>query len=565
MESFLLLDWGTAYTKATLFERVEGRLRLTGWGRGPTLAGAGLAGLDRSFQGALERLEAMRRRPLRREAGASLSEAGQPGVALALALLSAAPPLRLALLALTGRYSLESARRAIAGCHAELVASEALDEAPSLEAAIEAALSSAPEALVLVGGMEREPRAPSGMRTLAGLVARAVLALPEAERPVLIFAGHPAVAEELRPLFAARADLWVAANIRPRLETENLAALRREVDDTYLRRRRMGAAGTLAVLSGQRRGRASVQRPVLTAAQALERAAERWWQKSGRSTVLTWWGAAWAIVAAAGPRGVGVALRRRGVPDPASELASRLAWLPSPAPPPEALLAYTNARLRPASAPQSTEEVLLELAELRQLLAQAAAEALPQACEGQPGAWVIQQLLLGGGAVGDLGPLPMGPVLLAAVDATAPAGACELYLDPAGTVAAAGALAWHQPEEAAALLERESLMAAGTLLAPSGRIRPGSPALALRLRGGPQALAVEVRAGGLEWVPWPGEGWAEVKLRRGLSLGSQGEGLVHLQGGLLGLLLDARGRPLPDSPTPGSRRSWLGALGWRGG
>lgn len=546
-------DWGTSGTKALLFRRVEGRLRLAAVGRAPLPPAAGVEGLERSLLQALEVAEAA----AGGEPGAQGPDAGEEeGASAAVGLLSAAPPLRAALLALTGRYSLESARRALSGAPCRLVADAALDEAPGLEAAVEEALAAAPEVLVLAGGMEQSG-VPQGMRTLAELVVRVVLALPEEERPVMVFSGHSAVAGELAPLMRERADLWVTANIRPGPEAENLSALRRELDQVYLRRRRV-AAGLLSRLAGSRAGEGGARRPVSGLGWALESAVRGWREETGRSVACLSWGAGWLALAAAGPRGVGVSLLPRAAASSAGELRAMASWLPAPPAAEELLLLQRNSRLRPQSAPVVGAEVALELSELRSQAAQAA-PALAAACEGEEGAWLLDRLVLGGAALGDGGTLPLGPTLLAVLDALGLAGVVEVRLDPWGVLAVAGALlSGHGSVE---LLEGVDLLPLGTLVAPLGRLRPGQPALGLSLQGEESSMELDGVGGQLERLPWKGEARMTASLRRGLSLGG-GQGPWEVQGGELGLVLDLRGRPLGARPGEVERRTWLRSMGW---
>ena len=79
-------------------------------------------------------------------------------------------------------------------------------------------------------------------------------------------------------------------------------------------------------------------------------------------------------------------------------------------------------------------------------------------------------------------------------------------------------------------------------------------------------LEVEVKYGSLEMLPLPlGEkARLELKLRRGIRMGRNG-GTIEVDGGAVGLVIDARGRPLRLPADPEACRQqvqqWLWDMG----
>jgi hypothetical protein len=104
------------------------------------------------------------------------------------------------------------------------------------------------------------------------------------------------------------------------------------------------------------------------------------------------------------------------------------------------------------------------------------------------------------------------------------------------------------PRAAEQVFFRDCLIMLGTCLAPVGKLRPGRLALELEMDGQSHC----VHGGEIALVPLqPGEK-REVSVRPGpgLNLGA-GPGkclTVRVEGGVTGIILDGRGRPLPLPP-----------------
>jgi hypothetical protein len=107
---------------------------------------------------------------------------------------------------------------------------------------------------------------------------------------------------------------------------------------------------------------------------------------------------------------------------------------------------------------------------------------------------------------------------------------------------------------------------------PTGRVRAGEIVLGVKMKydsGG--EIEVEVAAGTLEILPLPAGQSATLELhpRRGVDLGrGQGRGWsVQVKGGAMGLIIDARGRPLVNAlPADNDERlqrvqQWLWDVG----
>jgi hypothetical protein len=136
------------------------------------------------------------------------------------------------------------------------------------------------------------------------------------------------------------------------------------------------------------------------------------------------------------------------------------------------------------------------------------------------------------------------------LDALQPVGVSTLLLDANQLLAPLGALAAIHPLAAAQILDSGGLITLGTVIAPVGRAREDETALRInrRFEGG-EEQETETPYGSLQVLPIPlGEmATLELKPARGFDVG-WGRGKksppIKVSGGTIGLIIDARGRPL---------------------
>ncbi|MBU1879923.1 MAG: glutamate mutase L, partial [Chloroflexi bacterium] len=243
-------------------------------------------------------------------------------------------------------------------------------------------------------------------------------------------------------------------------------------------------------------------------------------------------------------------------------------WLPYELAPNDLRNRLENKRLRPVTIPQTREDLLLELALSREALRLVVSEARLHGAE-------VDILIAGGGGLRHA--MHYGQSVLVLLDALQPVGVTRVWLDNLSLLPQLGALAALEPMAAGQVTVRDTLLPLGTLICPVRRIggrlvagREGQTALRFRItyaQGG--SLDVEVPAGTLEMVPLPLGQQATLDLHpaRGydIGLGPNRAGQIEVDGGVLGLVIDARGRPLALPTNEIERRKkireWLLAVG----
>jgi len=108
-------------------------------------------------------------------------------------------------------------------------------------------------------------------------------------------------------------------------------------------------------------------------------------------------------------------------------------------------------------------------------------------------------------------------------------------------------------------------------VAPVGTAREGETALTFRLNyEDERTLEVEVAYGSLEIIPLPAGRTATLELRPSrrfdIGLGTKGlAGTTKVEGGIIGIIVDARGRPLPIAEDAAEQQArmqrWLWDMG----
>ncbi len=577
VDTLLAIDVGNVNTRASLFDVVDGRYRLVATGRAFTTAGPPLFDISEGVRLALDQLRAITGRRMVDESEALIMPTTRDGSGtdLFVATTSAGPNLRTVVVGLMPGVSLQSARRLAVSTYLEVVEEIGLMDRRRAEEQVDAIVAARPDLLLIVGGTD------GGAQTsVVNLVRTASLAaslLPEGQRPRVVYAGNQQLAAEVVEAFGDRIPVVLAPNLRPSLETEDLGPARRHLAQVLAQARSVRIAGLdeLFHWSGGH---------LLPTAEAFGRVIRylsRFYERS-KGVLGVDLGASQTTIAAAfdgdlhlsvrTDLGLGTALPGllRQIP-----LSKVTRWLPIDMAEDEVRDYIYNKALHPASIPTEPEELHVEYALARQLIRTAVLEARSSwpmlrtalASELLP---PMEPVLATGGALARAS--RSGYAALVLLDALQPVGVTTLVLDPYSLAPALGAAAGPLPMATVQVLESGSFISLGTVVSPVGRGRMGRPALRLRLdrEGEGESIEGEVRFGQLVVVPLsPGQhGRLTLRPERGFDVGFGGPGkagVVRVSGGAVGLIIDARGRPVQLPSDPGRRRElnqkWLWDIG----
>lgn len=224
----------------------------------------------------------------------------------------------------------------------------------------------------------------------------------------------------------------------------------------------------------------------------------------------------------------------------------------------------------PGALPTTIESLVLEHAFAREALRNVVELIDEQTVDGQTIASCAQaDVVIGCGAT--LGGAPrLIQAVMMMLDSVLPTGFTQFALDRAGALPVL--LLDKAIEEGNPFIEQDVLLSLGVGISPAGRMAENRPAL--RLRTGAQSRAAEenlVNFGSVEVIPWEGgagsmlEVWPATRLNLGVGRGRGAEPRANLFGGSLGLIVDARGRPIDLDANKDKRQAkileWMQTTG----
>jgi hypothetical protein len=238
-------------------------------------------------------------------------------------------------------------------------------------------------------------------------------------------------------------------------------------------------------------------------------------------------------------------------------------WLPFDISPEELYDQLLNKTMHPTTLPTSAEDLMIEQAITREALRLAANPAQRKTLATQ---W---NLMIGAGR-----PLTGSPhaahAALVMIDGLEPYGVTSLALDKNGLVNMLGAIAAVEPLAAVKVAAQDAFLYLGTVVAPAGHGTPGKTAVKIKLTyENDEHYEKEVLYGDIEVIDLPLGQKARLEVRPAryfdIGLGQPGRGAVaEVEGGVLGVIIDARGRPLrlatDDIERQEQLQQWLSAL-----
>lgn len=590
INSILAIDCGSAMTTVALIEQVNGTYRLAATGQAPSTYEPPWQDITVGMVEAVRDIEKSAGRTLFNSGGWPITpqNTNRQGIDALVIVSSAGPPLTVVLAGLMKSISVATARRAAATTYAAVVNELSLDigsptpaNSPlsngtpregrlSPEAQLQLLQEGGPEAIILVGGTDGGAVQP--VIDLARVIAMALRMPTLAEKPTVLYAGNSETRAEVAEILGPVAPLRAGPNIRPTLAIEDLAAIQMELENLYVQRK-------MAQLPGFQKLNNWSPYPVIPASKSFEKVIIY----LGRHNNLNVLGAnvgsrATVISAQAGDYQNSIIRSDAGV---GHSLASLLKvvplekfqrWLPFEIAPEDLYNRLLNKSLHPTSLPETQEDLLLAHAVARELM-RLVMEQVRDGWSLQPAAGIAQvqwNLIIGGGQTLTRAPQP-GYAALVLLDGLEPWGVTSLALDVAGLATMLGSIATIQPMAAVEIAARDAFLNLGTVIAPMGHGTPGKSALKLKVNyASNHHVETEVAYGSMQVIALPPGEKATLEIRPSrhfdIGLGQPGRGaLAEVEGGILGIIVDARGRPLrllkDETRRQAQIRQWLSELG----
>jgi hypothetical protein len=574
-DSLLAVDVGTITTRATLFDVVEGHYRFIASGQAPSTAAAPFRDLGEGVNRAIANLQVITGRTfLNTEHQLIVPMQDGAGVGSFAATISAGPAARTVLVGLLNDVSLESIQRLARTTYARVVETIGLNDPRKPEQQVDGIIRLTPELILVAGGTDGG--ATRSVEKLIEIIGMICYLLPQEKRPAVLYAGNQAITTHVKDtLQSLTASLTVAPNVRPALEIEDLQPAQRLLSDLLIRIRagQMKGVDELTSWSGG---------AVLPTASAHGRMirflSEVYGAKRGilgvdigASHVSVAAGFGGALTAGVHPQlGLGESLANilRY-----TSLEDIMRWLPLDLSP-EMVRDYLYQKsFYPATLPAVVEDLAIEQALARQLLhiAMKSAEADFPPGINRPAAGLMPVFdpIMASGSVITRAPT-LGQSLLILLDAIQPVGVTNVILDQNNLLPALGAAAARIPILPIQVLESGAFLGLATVVTPVVAAKAGTPVLRawVTYANGNQSQ-VEVKQGGFEILPLATGQSGKLTLQPlhhadvGYGPGRANE--ITISGTVLGVVIDARGRPLRLPADPNRRREllkkWLWTVG----
>jgi len=555
--SILVADCGTQMTKVALLDRVDGHYRFIAHGESPTTVGKPWNDLSAGIRYATDQISDVTGRRFWDDNGDLIAPEGPEydGIDAFAATVSAGPPLEIVLAGLAHDLSVMSGLRATSGTYSQAKDVVAADDKGGLSdrERITRIRNADPEVICVVGGTDGGAEGP--VLELVRIATWAAKLQRSGQYPRLLYMGNSRLRKQVADIVGGDIKLYVADNVRPSIEVENLSSAQAELDKIYVRDNLGSVPGidTVADWSAV---------PLVPTARAFGRIMEYLWHLGDprHGVIGVDLGSANLTLAAVFDGQLSLSIRsdlgmaycgeyvtkKRGV-----EAITR--WLPENVSEYDILGYFLNKQAHPLTVPEEIREQHIDYAVAREAIGIALEAARP----GWHPATVIdsgEQLLpscdtiVVGGSLLAHAPRP-GQAALAVLDALQPVGVCTLVLDAHFLAPALGCTALIKSLASVEVLDSGGFVNLATVVTLVGRARAGDTVLRIGVtydKG--SSFDIEVHYGDLEILPLLPGRQADLELkplhRFDVGFGPGRSGKRRVNGGLVGLIIDARGRPL---------------------
>ena len=582
LRSILATDCGSTTTKAILIELVDGEYRLQVRGEAPTTVEAPFEDVTKGVLNAVGEVEELSGRKLLDGENILTPQNGDEGVDIYVSTSSAGGGLQMMVAGVVKSMTGESAERAALGAGSIVMDVLASNDGRMPHQEIQRIRQLRPDMILLSGGIDGG--------TTKHVVELAEILHAANPKPRLgkdyklpvIYAGNNKAQGEIIKTLAEMTDLTIVNNIRPVLERENLTPSRDKIHDLFMEHVMQQAPGYKKLMSW-------TDAPIMPTPGAvgslIEMIAKQEnitvvgvdiggattdifsvFQEQFNRTVSANLGMSYSVCNVLAEAGMENVLRWVQFDIDEIDLNNRIG----------------NKMIRPTTVPQSMEELMMEQAIAREALRlsfiqhkafavnlkgiqkeRTISDAFEQSESGLSLVNMIElDLLVGSGGVMSHAPRREQSARML-IDAFLPEGITQLAVDSIFMMPQLGVLANIDKEDlkedarkaAIEVFEKDCLIRLGTCISPVGKIKPNMTVLTAEfvLPDGKSEHCI-VKAGELLRIKVPYEPLkATLTPGRGLDLGAgKGESIeTTVFGGVVGLLLDGRGRPfmLPESKT----------------
>ena len=575
----LATDCGSTTTKAILIEKRDGEYRLIVRGEAPTTVEAPFEDVTKGVLNAVGEVEELSGRKLLDDDGKIISPAKDNiGTDVYISTSSAGGGLQMMVAGVVRSMTGESAERAALGAGAIVMDVIASNDKRLPHQQIERIRHLRPDMILLSGGID------GGTTTHVVEIAELVSAadpkprLGSGYKLPIIYAGNKDATKAVEDTLKDKVDLRTVDNIRPVLERENLGPAREEIHNLFMEHVMAQAPGYKKLMSW-------TDAPIMPTPGAVGLIIKKVADIEGIEAVGVDIGGATTDVFSVfrpGESSDGIFNRtvsaNLGMSYSVSNVFAEatlpmvMRWVPFDMDERDLRNRVKNKMIRPTTIPQSMEELIFEQAIAKEALRLAfiqhknfatvlkgvqqqrtIADAFEQSASG---ATIVNMMtldiLVGSGGVLSHAPRRQQSALML-VDAFLPEGITRLAVDSIFMMPQLGVLSTVQEQAATEVFNKDCLIHLGCCVAPVGEVKKGGAVLNYNITlpdgkvesGTMNYGEMKLIKLGLDEKDLPLKAKAELEPLQHLDLGpGRGHKVeTELPGGVVGIILDARGRP----------------------
>ena len=589
-------DCGSTTTKAILIEYVDGEYRQTVRGEAPTTVEQPLNDVTRGVVNAVTELQELAQLKydnpnIKFTDGDILlvGRNGDEGIDAYVSTSSAGGGLQMMVTGVVAKMTGESAERAALGAGAivmDLIASN--DNRANYEK-IERIRALRPDMILMAGGIDGGTT--KHVAELAELVGAAdpKPRLGSSYKLPVIYAGNNKAVDIIEDTLKEKTDLIITENLRPTLENENLGPARDKIHDLFMEHVMAQAPGYNKLMSwtkGPVDGKIK-NIPIMPTPAAVGNIMQTISRENDIEVLGVDIGGATTDVFSVFTEekifnrtvsaNLGMSYSISNVLATAG-LDQILRWVPFDINESDLRNMIKNKMIRPTTIPQKLEELVLEQAIANEALKYAfiqhkefavalkgaqkkreISDAFSQTTSGNSIVNMMTlDLLVGSGGVLSHAPRRHQTAMLL-INSFLPEGVTRLAVDSIFMMPQLGVLAEISPKAATEVFEKDCLVHLGTCVAPVGKIKADKVALTAKIElPNGEKFEEEIKFGEMRLIPLGVGEKAKAVLTpgKGLDLGNGKNQVLEteLTGGVVGIILDTRGRRPFNLPTDASER-----------
>jgi len=569
MKYILATDVGSTTTKARVFHMKDGEWRFLAAGEAPTTVETPYEDVTMGVQNAVREVEELTGHKILSPDGSGIvvPHKGNTGVDIYCTTSSAGGGLQMMVAGLIKSMTAESANRAALGAGAIVMDVIARDDGRMPYQKIQRIRSLRPDMILLAGGTDGG--ASAHVMEIAELIkaSEPKPRLGVGYKLPIVFAGNTSLRPQIEKLMNEGFALDMVDNIRPVLEVENTEPARRAVHELFMEHVMSHAPGYTKLMKWTE---VDIMPTPAGEGMAMQLIADTFKENvlgvglGGATTNV------YSIVEGKFVRSVsanlGMSYSVTNVMKEAG-IANIVRWIPFKLDEEEVSSRLMNKMIRPTTIPQTLEDLIVEHSVAREALRlglvhhrtiatrlkgvqtqRTISDMFDQAVEDTYVQMMVIDILAGTGGLLSHAPRRIQSMLIL-TDAWQPEGVTKMFQDSVFMMPHLGVLSTVYRDAAWSIFDKDCLVRLGTCVAPAGTGELGVPVMKVEMTmPGGESLVAELNLGEVKLIPLAEgqEAKAVIAPTRHFDMGDGPGKAVEktITGGVAGVLLDARGRPL---------------------